>query len=380
VVGSLAGVKVLSMAWMLPGPYCSLLLADLGADVVVLERPGMGDPSRLDPYFFSSVNRNKRSITVNLQSEKGKEICYKLASWADVVTEGFRPGIAKRMGIDYDSLKRINPKIIYASISGYGQDGPYRDRPAHDLTYQGVAGMLANQVSQGTFAPPPVAIADLSSAMFTTVGIIAALYAREKIGRGQYIDVSMTDGLVSWMSVNLGAYFGTGTTELLGGMEPAYGIFETKDGRHITLSIAFEDHFWRNLCNAIGKGELGDLARQERIEKRDELVEALKEAFLTKTRDEWVQILASANVPAGPVHSLEEVDSDPHLQYRRMFLEIEDTKGRKGKFVAPSLKLSETPAEVKLPSPELGEHTKEILLSLGYSKLEIEEMRKGGII
>ena len=364
---------------MFPGPYCAMLLADMGADVIMLERPGVGDPSRIIPHFFPAVNRNKRSITVNLAEEKGREICCKLAQRSDIVTEGFRPGVAKKLGVDYESLSKLNSGIIYASISGYGQYGPYRDWPAHDLTYQGVAGILASQASRGgNVEPPSVAIADLSSAMFATVGILAALQARHNTGKGQYIDVSMTDGLVSWMSISLQSHFGGGSGELME-MEPGFGIFETKDGKSITLSIAFEDHFWRSLCDVIGRGELGGMPREERLERRNELVEVLRGAFLTRDRDEWIRVLTAANVAAGPVYTVAEVASDPHLQARGMFVEI-DAKGGKLKQVAPSLKFSDTPSGIRMPPPELGEHTEEVLLSLGYGGDEIEEMKKGGVI
>lgn len=377
---ALAGVKVLSMAWQYPGPYCSMLLADMGANVIMLEPPGIGDPSRLMPCFFSAINRNKRSITLNLATEKGREVCHRLAQSSDVVTEGFRPGIAERLGVDYHSLKQVNPRLIYASISGYGQDGPYRDWPAHDLSYQGVAGMLAAQISaKGTsLTPPPVAIADLSSAMFTALAILAALYAREKTGKGQYIDVSMTDGLVSWMSVPLTCYLQQGEAGLRG--MPGYGIFETKDGRFVTLSMTYEDHFWRNLCTVIGKQDLGQLSREERSAKQQELVSLLRAVFLTKTRDEWLKLLISADVPCGPAYELAEVITDPQLRHRGMFVELDDPRKGKRTFVAPSLKFSDTPAGIRMPPPELGEHTEEILLSLGYSQHQIEEMRHEGVV
>ena len=378
-MGALTGIRVVSMAWMFPGPYCAMLLADMGADVIMLERPGAGDPSRLIPHFFPSVNRNKRSITVNLASERGKAICYRLAQRSDIVTEGFRPGVARKLDVDYEVLSRVNPGIIYASISGYGQYGPYRDWPAHDLTYQGVAGILASHASRGgDVGPPPVAIADLSSAMFATVGILAALQARHRTGRGQYIDVSMTDGLVSWMSVALQSHLMGGSGELME-MEPGFGIFGTRDGKAITLSIAFEDHFWRGLCHVIGHGELVDMPREKRLARHDELVEVLKEAFLTRDRDEWVQALTAANVAAGPVHTIAEVASDPHLKERGMFAEL-DARGGTIKQVAPSLKFSDTPAEIKRPPPELGENTEEVLIELGYSSEEIAEMRREGAI
>jgi crotonobetainyl-CoA:carnitine CoA-transferase CaiB-like acyl-CoA transferase len=331
--------------------------------------------------FFSAINRNKRSITVNLRSDKGREICYRLARWADVVTEGFRPGVVKRLGIDYERLSQINPGLIYASISGYGQDGPYRDRPGHDLSYQGMTGILSDQVA-GTL--PPLPIADLSSAMFAALGIIAALYNREKRGKGQYVDISMTDGLVSWMSIGLMAsLLGAGDVTKYGGIgliDPGYGIFETKDKKHMTLSIAFEDHFWRNLCGAIGREDMGELAFPQRVNRREELINMLKDAFLAKTRDEWADLLYRADVPSGPAYAPVEVINDPHFREHGMFVEIDDPKKGKIKHIAPPLRFSETPAEIKMPSPEVGEHTEEILLGLGYSKKEIEEMQGEGII
>jgi crotonobetainyl-CoA:carnitine CoA-transferase CaiB-like acyl-CoA transferase len=242
--------------------------------------------------------------------------------------------------------------------------------------------MLSSQIIKASPVLPPVPIADLSSAMFATVGILAALYNREKTGKGQYIDVSMTEGLVSWMSIGLLPRLQRveGGPEYREQADPSYGIYGTKDKKYITLSIAFEDHFWRNLCGAIGKEEFAGLPLLERMQRQGELVDMLKEAFLTKTRDEWVDLLSRADVPCGPAYTLSEVIDDPHLREHGMFVEIDDPKKGKIKQVAPSLRFSETPAEVRMPPPEVGEHTEEILLDLGYSKGEIDEMRKEGII
>jgi len=372
----LEGVRVLSMAEQLPGPYCTMLLGDLGAEVILLERPGTGDPARMIPAFLSILGRNKKSITVNLKSEKGRDICYKLAETSDVFLEGFRPGVLTRLGTDYESIKRINPTIIYCSISGYGQGGPYWDRPGHDLSYQATAGLLANLIESGNFpAGPGVAIADLSSAMFATIGILAALRARDTFGVGQYVDISMTDGLVSWMSVALGLHFGTGSSLLAVGREPAYGVFQAKDKKYLTLSIAHEDHFWRNLCHAIGKDELAELPREQRHQRRDELVGMLRDVLATKSSQEWVELLSKADVPCGPVYTIEEVTSDPQILHRGMIVEVDSPEG-KVKQVAHPIKFSETPAQIRMLLPKLGEHTEEILSSLGYSLGEIEELRK----
>lgn len=372
----LEGIRILSMAEQLPGPYCSMLLGDLGAEVILLERPGVGDPARLVPYFLSVLGRNKKSITANLKSEKGREICLKLAQRSDVFLEGFRPGVMRRLGLDYESIRKANPKIIYCSISGYGQQGPYRDLPAHDTTYQGIAGMLSTYIERGDFPQrPTVPIADLSSAMFAVIGVLAALMARERLGMGQFVDVSMTDGLISWMSVVLGFFFNTGSATHPGGREPAYGVFQTRDNKYLTLSIAHEDHFWRNLCRALGKEELGEMPREERRQRRDELVTMLREMLRAKTRDEWLKLLSEADVPCGPVSTIEEVVVDPQVRHRGMIVEVGSVKQ-----VAHPIKFSQTPAQIRMLPPKLGEHTEEILSSLGYSPREIEELRAGGVI
>ncbi len=368
------------MAEQLPGPYCTMLLGDLGAEVILLERPGSGDPARMIPGFFSILGRNKKSITVDLKSEKGREICYKLAERSDVFLEGFRPGVLKRLGADYERIKKINPRIVYCSISGYGQDGPYQERPGHDLSYQGTAGLLSTFIESGDFpAGPGVAIADFSSAMFATIGILAALRARDKFGVGQYVDVSMTDGLVSWMSAAFGIYFSTGISLHAVAREPAYGVFQTKDKKYLTLSIAHEDHFWRNLCHAIGRDDLAGLAREQRNERRDELVGMLRDVLAKRTRKKWVELLTKADVPCGPIYALEEVVSDPQILHRGIIVEVDGGEG-KVKQVAHPIKFSETPAQIRMLLPRLGEHTEEILSSLGYSLGEIEGLRREGII
>jgi len=379
----LTGIRVLSMAEQYPGPYSTLLLADLGADVVLLERPGTGDPSRFAAEHFNALNRNKRSITVNLRTEKGREICYKLASHFDVLMEGFRPGVVKRLGVDYESIRKVNPGIIYCSISGYGQDGPYRDWSGHDLTYQAMAGLLAHLIPSGSFSGgPAVAIGDLSSGMFATIGVLTALLAREKLGIGQYVDVSMRDGLISWMSVPLATYLGRGPEPVARQTrgEPAYGVFATSDGKYLTLSIAHEDHFWNNLCRAIGKDDLAELPRQERYERSEELRAVLAGVLSTRPRDEWVQLLTAADVPCGPVSTFQEVTTDPQTIHRGMITEVTTPAGKKVRQVSHPLKFSETAIGIRRLAPALGEHNNEILEFLGYAKGEIEELRKERVI
>ncbi len=378
----LDGVRIISMAEQYPGPYCTLLLADMGADVILVERPGSGDSSRGPTGmsdFFASLNRNKRSITVNLKTEQGREICERLIRGADVFMEGFRPGTLERLGLGYEAVQKINPAIVYCSISGFGQNGPYRDRPAHDLSFQGIAGLLANLIDNGNFADrPSVAIGDLSSGMFAALGIMAALWARQQTGRGQFVDVSMTDGLVSWMTTSLAMQLKTGSTIPLGGA--GFGVYKTGDGKYLTLSVAMEPHFWRNLWEAVGRPELGKLSFIERFQRNQELEAILKEVFLSKGRDEWVEILSAGDVPSGPVLTLEEVAEHPQIKARQMVVDWEAPDGHKEKLVNHPIRFSDTPASIRGPAPALGEHTEEVLREAGCDSGDIARFREAGAI
>jgi len=379
---ALQGIRVLTVEEKLPVTYCSMLLGDLGADVIILERAGVGNPARVLPHFLEITNHNKRSLTVNLKSKKGNEIFFRLAEKCDVIIECMRPGVVDRLGIGYSATKKINPKIVYCSVSGYGQNGPYRDWPAHDSSYQGIAGILnfTPKDAEGVPQLPGILVADLSAGMFAAISILGALVARDKLGKGQYIDVSMTEGLVSWLSVPLGQYFAAGLSPKPGGVEPAMGVFQSGDGKFLTLSIAHEDYFWRNLCRAIGQPELGEINREQRWEMRDELAAVLRKTLQTRTRDEWVKILIQADVPCAPVLGLDEVVEDKHLKFRGVFPEVKETGGKKVKQVAYPARFSETPTEIRRLPPALGQHTDEILAWLGYTSKEVEELRKKGDI
>jgi crotonobetainyl-CoA:carnitine CoA-transferase CaiB-like acyl-CoA transferase len=373
----LSGIKILNATRLLPGGYCSTLLSSLGAEIIKLEQPGGGDPGRVRPELFGLITQGNKSVTANLSTEKGKEICYKIAKESDIFMESFRPGVAKKLGIDYPAIKVINPKIIYVSISGFGQEGPYRLRPAHDLSYQGVAGMLASIATQETddFPTPAVAVGDLSSGMFATISILAALHSLKKTGQGQYIDISITDGMVSWMSTRLFP-----NTPLSASRHPATGIYQTKDGKHLTISISFEQHFWRNLCRAINREDMSELTVKDWTNKKQEIYSILKDTFGSKNLAEWLDILDKADVPYGPVYtSAEEVYADPQLRSRQIIEEVKE-KGKKITRVGSPLKSAGMPVQINVGSPGLGEHTKEILLSLGYDKTEIAAMKLAGII
>lgn len=312
----LSRLRIISLAQQYPGPYCTMLLADLGADVILVEQPRTGDPARGPggmSSFFAALNRNKRSVTLDLKSAEGADALSELLAGSDALVEGFRPGVMARLRFAPETVRERFPQLVYVSISGYGQGGPDRLLPGHDLSYVARAGLLAG-VEEGSLADYrlPLAVADLSSGMFAALAILAGLLRRGQTGTGAYIDVSMTDGLVSWMGTMLEARLAQ--SERLetipsgaAGQEPAYGIFRCSDGRHITVSIAYEDHFWRRLCTVLGLVDVQDLDAPARRRRSGELRELLATCFRSRPPDDWLGSLAAADVPSGRVSSLADV-------------------------------------------------------------------------
>jgi len=396
---ALEKTRVLELTPLAPGQFCTMILGDFGAEVLKVESPGAklglelkGEESRKEAAYFP-MDRNKRSIVLNLKSQAGRQVFYRLAQQADVIVEGFRPGVVKRLGIDYDTINKLNPKIIYCSLSGYGQEGPYRDFPGHDINYISMAGVL------GLIGPsemPPVIpmnfIADFAGAsLYGVIGILMALMARNETGEGQYVDVAFTDGVISLATFLSHGYFLHGAVPkrgetMLHGAYPYYGVYETKDGKYISIGCV-EPHFWENLCRLIGKEEyipyqvsLEHFLHKPEGEKWAEISSYLKQSFLTKTRDEWFELLTQNDIPAGKVYTLDEVFSDPQVLQRQMVTEIEHPTLGKIKQAGIAPKLSHTPGKVRTFTPLTGEHTEEVLRGLGFSREEIENLRQEGAI
>lgn len=389
----LEGVRVLDLSTMFPGPLCTMILADFGAEVIRVEPVKGGDLWRLSlPHIvdlgapYLQVNRNKKSMNLNLKEEEARKIFYKLAETADVIVEQYRPGVAARLGVDYETIRQINPKIVYCSISGFGQDGPYRLLSGHDINYISYAGILGLTARKGEVPSiPGVQIGDIGGgALYAAVGIMLALMGVQKNGVGQYVDTAMLDGAVSLMTFN--------AASILAGFEPmqpagnillgqlaCYNVYETKDGRYISIG-GVEAHLWGNFCDKIGKEEYK--AWQRDVSKQPEMFQYLKEMFLSKTLEEWKEELKDVDCCWSPVSTVEEVFEDPQVKYRNMVIEMEDPQGKYGKvkLIGSPIKLSETPARKELFPPRKGEHTDEVLLSVGYTENEIQAFKENGII
>lgn len=377
--GALAGVKILDMSRLLPGPYCSMILADHGAEVLAVEdRRFMADG-----MYFKDLYRNKRHISLNLKTEEGREIFFKLARDADVILEGFRPGVVDRLGVDYESVKRINPRIIYCAISGYGQTGPLRGRAGHDVNYLSTAGVLDLIGEKGNPpAIPGVQIADIAGAMNGVIGILLALFAREKSGKGQYIDISMTDSLLGFMTLPvLFSQIDEGRFErsdtLLSHRYACYNTYETSDGRYLAIG-AVEQRFWQNLCRHLKVPEYGDLQYDE--ERREEITGCLRTIFKEKSLVQWDAELSTTEVCHSVIQNIEEVLHAPLFNEREMIFEHFREDGRSVKTLGIPVKLAETPGSLRTLPVGFGENSQEVLRELGYSEQTIAEYQASGVV
>jgi len=402
----LNGIRILDLSRLLPGPYASQMLADFGADVIKVEEPGSGDYGRFMPphgpggmsLYFTAINRNKRSITLNLKSVQGREVFLRMVCEADVLLESFRPGVLDRLGLGYEQLKEISPGLIYCAISGYGQDGPYRLRAGHDLNYAGYAGLLDyNRGPNGEPAMPPTQLGDLAGGSFMAViGILTALIGRTQTGQGRFVDVSMTEGVMALLPLYATTYLNTGKAprpghSALDGGLPCYNIYETQDGKYVTLA-ALEYKFWHTFCTRIGHLELLPFHTPAGPGEREQAMDMLRAIFKTKTRDEWLAELADIDACLGPLYSLDEALNDPQALARG----VTSAKRSGARINTSAAKVDETDAPLRtLPSfprisgvngeqryapPALGEQTHEILREVGYSEAEIEQLKAGGVI
>jgi crotonobetainyl-CoA:carnitine CoA-transferase CaiB-like acyl-CoA transferase len=376
---ALGQLRLLDLSRQLPGPFCSTVLADLGADVVTVAAPN--DPMGVG---IALLARNKRMMTLNLKADDGREIFRRLARKADVLLEGFRPGVTARLGIDYDTLCQLNPRLIYCSLSGYGQDGPYRDRVGHDINYLGYAGVL-DLIGHADGPPviPGVQIADIGGgALMAAVGILAAVIAREQTGRGQLVDIAMLDGSVAWNVFHTLLYILTGRSPERGrtrltGHHPCYAIYKTRDDRYLTIG-ALEPHFWATLCRHFGREGFIETQYAEGA-VREEMFTFFRSAFRRKTLAQWMEELGDKDICIGPVNTLAEALADPQVRHRELALEVDVPSGRATTIGSP-IKLSETPASLRTPPASFGEHTDEILRELEFTAADIESFRRRGVV
>jgi crotonobetainyl-CoA:carnitine CoA-transferase CaiB-like acyl-CoA transferase len=378
--GALSGITVIDLSRLLPGPYCSMILADHGARVIAIESRQFLD----DGLFFNTINRNKEHMSLNLKTKEGQKIFFRLIEKADVVLEGFRPGVVDRLKVDYNSVRKVNPRIIYCAITGYGQNGPFRDRVGHDVNYLSYAGVL-NLIGEPDRPPsiPGIQIADIAGGgMNAAIGILLALFVRGKTGKGQYIDISMTDGMVGFLPIAL--YFQQLTGKdpgradaLLSHRYACYNTYETADGRFLSIG-AVENRFWKRLCDHLGVAEYATLQYDDI--RREEILDFMRSTFKSKTLAEWDAELAHLEICWGKVQTLSEVLDDPLFREREMILELKGKTGEKQTAIGVPVKLSETPGSVRSEAVDFGESTAAILKELGYSEKEIKKFTEAEVI
>ncbi|MFZ0214443.1 MAG: CaiB/BaiF CoA-transferase family protein [Candidatus Dormiibacterota bacterium] len=378
----LAGVRVLDLTRLLPGPFCSLVLGDMGADVVKVEQPGSGDGMRwyqpMDPaqgqsLLFNAVNRNKRSLTLNLKSAAGKTLFGDLITTANVLLEGNRPGVMDRLGLGWETLRQRNPRLVMCAISGYGQESPWNDRAGHDLNYLAICGVLSLSAPRGGGPhPPPVQVADLGGAQAATSAILAALFDVARGGEGRYLDVSMTDAALTWLASPLAQVAAEGPIphdeHRLVGRYACYEVYRCADDRYVSLA-ALEPKFWEALCRELDRPDLLPLHHDE--ERQADLREELQRVFLTRTRDEWRSL--GPDTCCEPVLELHEVPDHPHVRARGL---ITDTPT--GREVAPAVAVGQ--GWRRRSAPRLGEHNAELLAEVGVDGARLEELRALGVI
>jgi len=392
----LTGVRVLDVSQVMAGPFASMLLGDMGADVIKIEPTDGGDQTRRamgfklkgnDSLGFFNLNRNKRSFALNLKSKRAREVFYELVKTSDILLENYRPGVTKRLGIDYETLKAINPRLIYASISGFGQTGPWSQRPGFDLIAQAMAGTMSITGHEG--GPPTksgVPVSDIGCALFVVYGILSSLIGREKTGRGQYVDGSLFEAAIAFSIWDISDYWGTGKVPTPLGTANRYSApyqaVRAKD-TYFTMG-ANSNKLFQQLCELLGRPELSSDARfasvSGRLANRLVLIEELEKSFATKSADEWVDALLAVGIPAGPICNIEQALNSEHAKAREVVMEFDHPVEGRVKSIGFPVKLSESKQRVNRHPPLLGEHNEEILSELGLKKKDMDELRAEGAI
>jgi len=392
----LRGIRVLDLSRILAGPYCTMILGDLGAEVLKVERPDGGDDTRSwgppfaggESAYYLCCNRNKKSITIDLKNPRGVELVKELARVSDVLVENFTPGVMRRFGLHYEALRSLNPRLVYCAITAYGQNGPYRDRPGYDMVLSAVGGLMwITGPRDGEPCKVGVAITDVLTGVYASGAIMAALFWRERSGRGQYIDCSLLDVQVAALANIASNYLVAGKEAQRWGTAHEsivpYQVFQTRD-HPIAIAVA-NQKLWVNFCKLIGKQEWIDDPRfatnPKRVENRDQLIPLIAEVMAQRSCHEWVELFVQAAIPCGPVNNMQRLFSDPQVLARGMLAEVPHPTIGTLRLTGIPVRHSETPASIRLPPPLLGEHTRQILSEvLGYQPEQIEELRQTGVV
>jgi formyl-CoA transferase len=389
--GALSGIRIIETASYVTGPFAGQLLADMGAEVIKVEEPGRGDPfrgwgERNYAATFCSLNRNKKSVTLDLRVEEGRDAALKLAQNADAWIQNFRPGVMERYGLGYASVKAINPKIVYCSISGFGPTGPYRSMPGYDTIGQARSGILSLVTDAGKPQGMGISFSDHLTGMYACYGVLSGLINRMTTGEGQHVETSLLRASVSFVGENAARYFETGHVPRRKHRTTTAGVFafEDQDGLPFVLHMSSPDKFWLALFEVAGKSEWAQDARfnnrKARIENYDLIAEQLSAIFRTGRRDDWLRRLIAKDVPAAPINTLDEVFADPQVKTYGFPIEVEHPKMGKMKLVGNAVDMSRTPPAIDRPPPVLGEHTDEILNSLGYDAAALASLRAKGVV
>jgi formyl-CoA transferase len=392
----LKGYRVLDLSRILAGPYCGMIIGDQGAEVIKVERPGTGDDTRTwgppfaggESAYYICCNRNKKSIVIDLKDPAGLELIRELAGVSDVLVENFTPGLTEQMGLDYETIHKLNPRLVYCSITAYGQDGPYRNRPGYDMVLSAVGGLMwITGERDGNPCKVGVAITDVLTGVYASGAITSALLWRERSGRGQHLDISLLDVQVSGLANIASNYLVAGKEATRWGTAHEsiipYQVFQTKD-RPIAIAVA-NQKLWISFCKLVGKKDWLNDSRFEsnpkRVENRDILIPLIDELFVQKTCDEWMELLVESAIPCGPVNNMQHLFADPQVQHRDMIAEVPHPTIGTLRLTGIPIKYSETPATIRFHPPLLGEHTDEILAeALGYSSEQIDALKAQGTI